>query len=128
MPRTTKEENRSETLRDKVFQALSDPTRRSILSQIARCDLTVAELREPYSLSAPAISKHLKVLESASLIERVKDGKQRRFKLNTEPLRDAKTVIDQLASFWSERLSHLQSFLDTEAKRQTKKNNQTKRP
>lgn len=102
-----------ESRRSRVFQALSDPTRRQILARIAQQDLSVAELSEPFEISAPAISKHLRVLESSDLIERIKDGKQRRFKLNTDPLDDAKAVIDQLASFWNTRFDALDAYFKT---------------
>ncbi len=100
-----------ESQRNRVFQALSDPTRRQMLSQIAQRSLSVAELSEPFPISAPAISKHLKVLENSNLIERIKDGKQRRFRLNTEPLADARAAIDQLAAFWNARFDALDELL-----------------
>ena len=100
-----------EVQRNRVFQALSDPTRRQILARIAQQSLSVAELSEPFDISAPAISKHLKVLENSNLIERIKDGKQRRFKLNTEPLGDARAAIDQLAAFWNSRFDALDDLL-----------------
>jgi DNA-binding transcriptional ArsR family regulator len=97
---------------NKVFQALADPTRRRILSHIARQDASVGELAEPFSISAPAISKHLKKLESAGLINRMKEGKTHRFRLNTQPLQNAETTIKQLTSFWMQRLANLESFLN----------------
>ncbi len=100
-----------ESQRNRVFQALSDPTRRQILSRIAQRSLSVAELREPFAISAPAISKHLRVLEESQLIERIKDGKQRRFRLNTAPLEDARNAIDQLAAFWNARFDDLDNLL-----------------
>lgn len=100
-----------ESQRNRVFQALSDPTRREILARIAQQSLNVAELSEPFEISAPAISKHLKVLENSNLIVRIKDGKQRRFKLNTDPLQDAKEAIEQLAVFWTDRFDALDELL-----------------
>lgn len=105
-----------------VFHALADPTRRKILSRIATENLTVAELREPFTISAPAISKHLKVLERAELIERIKDGKQRRFSLNTTPLQDAQSVINELAIFWTTRLDKLDEILANKSSQPNKKN------
>lgn len=102
----------NETRLNRVFHALSDPTRRKILERIARSDVTVGELAEPFSISAPAISKHLKTLEQATLINRVKDGKIHRFKLNTQPLQSAQTTINQLTAFWLQRLANLESFLN----------------
>lgn len=100
-----------ETQRNRVFQALADPTRRKILIRIAEQDRSVAELREPFAISAPAISKHLKVLEQAGLIKRLKDGKQRRFKLQTAPLNDARQIIERLAFFWTTRFDALDALL-----------------
>lgn len=106
-----------------VFHALSDLTRREILSRITQHDMSVAELSEPFSLSPAAISKHLKTLEKADLIERVKDGKQRRFKLNTTPLHEAKATIERLANFWTARLNNLESFLEQDGDESTNKTN-----
>ena len=91
---------------NRVFQALADPTRRKILSHIAQREATVGELAEPFSISAPAVSKHLKKLEGAELIERVKSGKIHRFRLNTQPLQSAEATINQLTAFWMRRLSN----------------------
>lgn len=104
----------------RVFQALADPTRREILRRIARSDLTVAELSEPFPISAPAISKHLRVLESAALIRRIKDGRKRRFALNVEPLNSAQQTIAELSAYWLGRLADLDAFL-TEDATQSKK-------
>src|SRR5210317_1481975 len=96
---------------DRVFHALSDSTRRKILSHIATEPATVGELAKPFSISAPAISKHLKTLESADLIDRIKEGKTHRFRLNTQPLHTAESTINQLTSFWMQRMDNLESFL-----------------
>ena len=101
---------------NRVFHALADPTRRKILEHIARSEATVGELAEPFSISAPAISKHLKTLEKATLIDRVKDGKIHRFKMNTQPLQSAQSTIHQLTTFWLQRLANLESFLNKENK------------
>ena len=111
----------SEEQRSRVFQALSDATRREMLSRIAKEDLTVAEIGEPFDISAPAISKHLRVLENAELITRVKDGKMRRFKLNTSPLEEAKSVISELAAYWNRRLDALDEYLKSKPKNEEKK-------
>ncbi len=116
--------NRKEVATNRVFQALSDPTRRKILQRISQENATVGEIAKPFRMSGPAISKHLKILEEADLITRLKDGKTRRFKLNTKPLSDAQTIIQQLTSFWIDRLTSLDTFLKTENKRP--KNNDRK--
>jgi DNA-binding transcriptional ArsR family regulator len=74
---------------DATFAALADPTRRAILERLMREDAAVSELAEPFDMSLPAISKHLAVLERAGLIERVKDGRNRRCRLLEGPMRDA---------------------------------------
>src|ERR1051325_3546810 len=99
---------------DRVFRALADVTRREILFRVAKADRTVAELSEPFDISAPAISRHLKILEEAGLLNRVRLGKHHRFHLNPKPLGDVRTTLDQLASFWTERLDGLEHFLDDE--------------
>ncbi len=99
---------------NRVFHALADPTRRKILERIASSEATVGELAEPFNISAPAISKHLKTLEKAELISRVKEGKTHRFQMNTQPLQSAQTTIQQLTTFWLQRLSNLESFLNKE--------------
>lgn len=106
--------NLSDRQTNRIFHALADSTRRAMLERIGQADVTVAELKEPFSISAPAISKHLKVLEEAGLITRKIDGKQRRFEMNTKPLKDAQLIIAQLTSYWMNRLSNLDEFLKTE--------------
>lgn len=113
--------NLKEDSTNRVFKALSDSTRRKILQHISREDATVAEIAQPFDVSGPAISKHLKILEEARLITRFKNGTTRRFKLNTEPLSEAQLVIQRLTSFWMTRLAHLDTFLENETK--SSKNN-----
>ncbi len=102
---------------DRVFSALADPVRRKILLRVAKSSCTVAELAKPFSISAPAISRHLKVLERARVLERVKTGKFHRFRVNTGPLDQAQKVLQQLTEFWNERLDHLEEFLQKEINR-----------
>lgn len=105
----------NEDQQSRIFQALADTTRREILSLIARSNPSVSEIGVPFDISGPAISKHLKVLERAGLINRVKEGKQHRFQLNTQPLQEVKIVVDQLAIFWTNRLDNLDTFLTSES-------------
>ncbi len=77
--------NRSYRNLDRIFRALADPTRRRILLRVARSSCTVSELARPFSISAPAISRHLKVLEDARLVARVKSGRFHRLSVNTAP-------------------------------------------
>ncbi len=81
--------NRSDRSLDRIFRALADPTRRRILLRVARSSCTVSELARPFSISAPAISRHLKVLEDARLVARVKSGRFHRLSVNTDPCRRA---------------------------------------
>jgi DNA-binding transcriptional ArsR family regulator len=106
--------NRKAANLDRVFRALADPVRRRILLRVAKSGCSVSELAKPFSISAPAISRHLKVLEQARMIERVKTGKFHRFRVNTGPLGQAQEVLQELTDFWNSRLDHLEDFLRNE--------------
>ena len=105
---------------DRVFRALADSTRREILFRVARADRTVAELAEPFHISPPAVSRHLKVLEEAGLLERVRSGKHHRFHLNPQPIADVRATLNELTTFWLERLDELENFLDQEKTNENK--------
>lgn len=107
--------NRSDARLDAVFRAMADPTRRRILARVVRRNCTVAELSQPFRISPPAISRHLRVLERAGLLRRVRDGKFHRFRLETRPILEADQSLQRLAAEWSRRLDRLEDFLDTEA-------------
>lgn len=94
-----------------VFSALADPTRRDILSRLGRGDATVSEIAEPYPISLPAISRHLKVLESAGLIARDKRAQWRTSSLRAEPLREATSWMEHLTRLWGERFDRLDEHL-----------------
>ena len=94
-----------------TFGALADPTRRAILSRLAAGEASVTELAGPFSMSLPAISKHLKVLESARLITRSRDAQRRPCRLNPAPLRDASDWIEEYRKFWEESLDRLEVYL-----------------
>lgn len=96
---------------DHSFAALADPTRRAILARLAEGDATVAELAEPFTLSQPAISKHLKVLEEAGLIETRVLGTKRPRRLKPEGLAEARGFIEHMASYWPDRFDRLDAFL-----------------
>lgn len=97
---------------DQVFHALADSTRRGILAQLARKgQSSVGELAEPYDMSAPAISKHLRVLEEAGLIERQIDGRVHRLSLGSTPLDEATRWIEQTRSFWESQFDSLARHL-----------------
>jgi DNA-binding transcriptional ArsR family regulator len=94
-----------------VFGALADPTRRAILARLAEGDLTVSELGAPFSVSQPAISRHLKVLESAGLISRSRRRTARLSHLEAEPLLEATTWLARYKAFWDERFDRLDELL-----------------
>jgi len=110
---------------DLTFAALADPTRRAILARLARGDASVMELAEPFEMTQPAISKHLKVLERAGLISRGQDGQRRPRRLEVQPLREATRWLEGYRRFWEVRFQHLDSLLD-ELKTKGKKHARTR--
>jgi DNA-binding transcriptional ArsR family regulator len=96
---------------DVVFAALSDPTRRSIVRRLADGEATVLELAEPFSISLPAISRHLKVLERAGLISRGRDGQRRPCRLRPEPLVEIAAWAEHTRAAWEDRLDRLDTHL-----------------
>ena len=105
----------SESL-DRAFAALADPTRRAILARLAAGEATVAELARPFDISAPAISRHLRVLETANLISQERYGQYRRCRLNVEGLNGAAEWLDFHRSFWSNAFDHLEERLKATAR------------
>lgn len=97
-----------------VFGALSDPIRRSIIARLSRGECSVTALSEPFPISAPAVTKHLDVLESSGLIARRKVGRVRYCRLQDGGLRDAKDWIEQQRAFWQQQLAALQTYLEAE--------------
>lgn len=96
-----------------VFAALADPTRRAILSRLSRGSATVGEVAEPFSISGPAISQHLKVLERAHLITRTTRAQWRALSLEAEPLDEVSAWIDQQRREWNLRLDALDRHLES---------------
>jgi DNA-binding transcriptional ArsR family regulator len=96
---------------DATFAALSDPTRRSILARLSEGDATVGELAKPFDVSAPAISRHLRVLEDAGLLVREKEGRLHRIRLVGDPIADALEWLARTGRFWEGRLDSLERFL-----------------
>jgi DNA-binding transcriptional ArsR family regulator len=96
---------------DRTFAALADPTRRAILARLARGEATVSELAEPFPMSQPAVSKHLKVLERAGLIVRGRRAQWRPAELKAEPLREAAGWLEDYRRLWEERLDRLDAYL-----------------
>lgn len=106
---------------DLVFSALADPTRRAILARLARGEATVNDLVEPFELSQPTISKHLKVLEGAGLVSRGREAQFRPVRLNAAPLADAAEWIGDYRRFWEANFDRLEAYVD-EMKRKEKSN------
>lgn len=94
-----------------TFAALADPTRRAILASLAKGETTVQKLASPFDMSLPAVSKHLKVLEKAGLIERGRDAQYRPCRLKPAPLKDVAHWLDRYRQMWEERFDRLESFL-----------------
>jgi DNA-binding transcriptional ArsR family regulator len=94
-----------------IFAALADPTRRAILARLADGDATVTELAEPFAISLPAVSRHLKVLERAGLISRSRSGQWRSSTLQAAPLREATVWMEQYREFWDASFDRLDAHL-----------------
>jgi len=96
---------------DLTFSALADPTRRAIVARLARGEATPGELAEPFDMSLPAISKHLRVLERAGLITRGRDAQRRPCKLRAAPLDEATAWIEKHRELWEQRLDRLGEYV-----------------
>jgi DNA-binding transcriptional ArsR family regulator len=100
-----------------TFAALSDPTRRAILARLADGEATVNELAQPFSITGQAVSKHLRVLERAGLIERRKDAQRRPSRLRAAPLRDATQWLDGYRDLWDASFDRLDERLGSSERR-----------
>jgi len=105
---------------DQTFAALSDPTRRAILSRLARGEASVTQLAEPFEMSLPAISKHLKVLQKAGLIKQSREAQWRPCRLEAKPLKQAAEWIDRYREYWEESFDNLDSYLRDIQSKETK--------
>jgi DNA-binding transcriptional ArsR family regulator len=106
---------------DATFAALSDPTRRAILSRLAQSDASVGELAAPFDVSAPAISKHLRVLERAGLLSQDREGRVRRCRLQARPMKAAGAWIERYRRYWTSQLDALADFLESSAPQEMRK-------
>jgi DNA-binding transcriptional ArsR family regulator len=97
---------------DAVFAALSDPTRRTILARLARNELSVTQLWQPLSISVPAVSRHLRILEAAGLISRKKRGRVHYCRVRANQLKHASDWLLQQRTFWEQQLDSLARFFD----------------
>ena len=108
------------------FSALADPTRRAILARLALGETSVTELAEPFDMSMPAVSKHLKVLEHAGLISRSREAQYRPCRIEAQALKDVDDWLERYRAFWEEKFDQLEIYLkDIQAK--GKKNGRNKR-
>jgi DNA-binding transcriptional ArsR family regulator len=94
-----------------IFTALADPTRRAILTRLAAGETSVTELAEPFAMSLPAVSKHLKVLERAGLIARGRQAQWRPCQLEARPLKDAADWLEHYRRFWEQSLDRLEKYV-----------------
>jgi DNA-binding transcriptional ArsR family regulator len=96
---------------DRTFSALADPTRRAILARLADGEATVTQLAEPFDMSLPAVSKHLKVLEKAGLIARGRERQWRPARLEPQPLKEVSDWVERYRRLWEERMDRLDEYL-----------------
>ena len=101
---------------NRVFFALSDPTRRAMLARLAAGELTITALATPFSISFVAVSKHVRVLENAGLLKRTKQGREYRLRLVGEPLRDATDWLEQYERFWTDHLQDIKVRAEQKAR------------
>ena len=106
---------------DQTFAALADPTRRAILSRLAVGDATVGELADPFSISRPAVSKHLRVLERAGMVRTTRDGRLSRCGLDAAPMRDAAEWVENYRAFWEQQLDALTRYIESETNQKERK-------
>ncbi len=105
---------------DLIFAALADLTRRAILERLAEGEATVGQLAEPFAISRPAISKHLRVLEKAGLVRRTRDGRLSRCGLDAAPMRDVAEWVERYRVFWESQLEALSRYLEHQKDRKEK--------
>lgn len=112
MPTNPSTTNPPTELLDRAFAALSDPTRRQIVSRLSAGEATVTELAEPFDISLPAVSKHIRVLERAGLIEQRRQGQRRPCNLVPERMQLVEQWLAQYSNLWEDRLGRLEQHLD----------------
>ena len=103
--------NYSQRRLDLAFGALAHPIRRGILARLSTGEATVAELAKPHRVSAPAISKHLRILETAGLLSRRKEGREHHCRLEQERMKEAESWIEEQRALWNGRLDRLERYL-----------------
>ena len=113
---------------DATFAALADPTRRRILESLSRQQMRVTDLAEPFAMSLPAVSKHLRVLEDAGLLKRHRLGREHLIELEAAPMRKAQDWIAQYRKFWEGSLNALAEYLESENQPTPTKKKKGKKP
>ncbi|HEV8658468.1 MAG TPA: metalloregulator ArsR/SmtB family transcription factor [Thermoanaerobaculia bacterium] len=104
--------NYQSSVLDTTFAALSDPTRRAMLARLASRECSISELAEPFDISLPAISRHVRVLEDAGLLVRERDGRIHRCNLDPHPINAASEWLEEMRNFWESRLDALADYLE----------------
>jgi DNA-binding transcriptional ArsR family regulator len=102
---------------ESVFLAISDPTRRAILDQLARGPTRVTDVAAPFAMSLNAVSKHVKVLERAGLVRRARQGREHVLSLDAAPLEEVTRYCSQLTRYWNDRLDRLEAFFAKEKRK-----------
>lgn len=105
---------------DRIFQALSDRTRRAMLVRLSTGPAIMRELAEPFDMSMPAVSKHVRVLEEAELVARTVDGRVHRCALDTKPLQQVESWIEHYRPFWRDTLVALAGYAEASARKKTR--------
>lgn len=105
---------------DRILYALSDRTRRAILTRLGGAECSVTELAQPFDMSLAAVSKHIKVLEEAGLVRKRKNGRTFRCAANFASLRDVNALLEHYAAFWQDRLGALEQFLMNDSEQEKK--------
>src|SRR5437899_10028541 len=105
--------------RDAAFLALADPTRRAVLDLLRSGTRPAGDIARAFTVSRPAISKHLSILRRAHLVEERREGRHRLYQLNPEPLRAVDTWLDQYRQFWTASLNNLKTFVEAEYAKET---------
>ena len=112
---------------DSIFSALADPTRRGMLELLARAECCVTDLARPFSISLPAVSRHLRVLERAGLVKRLRDGRVHRMTLDSKPMREASEWIGHYQKFWEGQFDALAHYLEQQPTTKTSHEPRTRR-
>ena len=113
--------------REAAFSALADPTRRAVLDLLRAGTRPAGEIARAFPVSRPAISKHLRILRRAHLVEERREGRHRMYQLNPEPLKAVDSWLEHYRSFWSASLTNLKSFVEVEYEKETRASKSSKK-